>query len=272
MLAMNRVLLFVALLLLACAQSGGRFTNTLPSGDAFDVVLARRPGPGDDPPPPTEPFRVTPVAPIEEIRCRIDGTKPPVETGRDAPPELVDVARLDPRVRLDVRYATDRNFLGVPVYPEGRVLLQRPAAEALLRVRARLEPYGFGLLLHDGYRPWRITKLFWEAVPPESRSFVADPSRGSRHNRGCAIDLSLFDLKSGRPLPFPSDYDAFTEAAHPDSNAGTPLARWRRDLLRAAMEAEGFHVNTREWWHFDYQSWERYPILDIPFDAVPALP
>ena len=171
-------------------------------------------------------------------------------------------------LRLDIRYATAANFTGRPVYDEARAFLQRPAAEALARAAGRLAGEGYGILVFDGYRPWRVTKLFWEVTPADKHDFVADPKKGSRHNRGCAVDLSLWDLATGEEVEMPTPYDDFTDAAYPDSPAGTPESRARRALLRSAMEAEGFTVYKYEWWHFDYRDWQLYPILDIPFSAI----
>jgi zinc D-Ala-D-Ala dipeptidase len=183
-------------------------------------------------------------------------------------PDLVELVTLDPTMKLDVRYATARNLIGRPVYSQAKAFLQRPAAEALVRVHRALKGQGYGLLVFDGYRPWSVTKIFWEATPPEKRTFVADPAVGSKHNRGCAVDLSLFDLKTGREVEMPSAYDEMTERSHPDYQGGMPEQRARRDLLRKAMEREGFTVYPNEWWHFDYKAWHRYPILDVPFDQV----
>ena len=146
--------------------------------------------------------------------------------------------------------------------------LQGPAAEAVLRVHKKLSLMGYGLMLFDGYRPWSVTKLFWEITPEDKRMFVANPKNGSKHNRGCAVDLTIYDLKTGRPLPMPSDYDEFTERASPDYEGGSEEERRNRNLLRALMEEEGFIVNANEWWHFDFKDWERYDIYDIPFDEI----
>jgi len=194
---------------------------------------------------------------------------PPVEDGRFRTPELVEVAKLHPGFKLDVRYATAKNFLGRAVYPEARVFLQKPAARALVRAQAKLEKKGYGLVLFDGYRPWSVTKIFWDAVREDQKQFVADPSKGSRHNRGCAIDLSLYDLKTGREVVMPSAYDDFTERAYPNYAGGTPEAQRLRDLLREVMESEGFSVYPTEWWHYDYKDWGDYAILDLPFSALP---
>ena len=101
-------------------------------------------------------------------------------------------------------------------------------------------------MIFDGYRPWAITKLFWEVTPPDKRKFVADPAKGSKHNRGCAVDLSIFDLKTGAPLPMPSSYDEFTERASPNYDGGTAEETGNRELLRKLMEEEGFTVNPNE--------------------------
>lgn len=193
---------------------------------------------------------------------------PPREAGTFRKPDLVELTTLDPTLRLDVRYATANNFVGRPVYREARAFLQRPAAEAVLRAGARLREQGYGLLVHDGYRPWSVTKLFWDLTPPAKRDFVADPAKGSRHNRGCAVDLSLYDLATGQPVEMPSDYDDFSKKAHPDFTGGTEEQRLHRDRLRAAMEAEGFTVYEVEWWHFDHEDWREYPLLDLPFDRL----
>src|SRR5207249_1580883 len=140
-------------------------------------------------------FRIKPVRPIDEIRREALKSSPPAETGAFRKPDLVDLAALDPRIKLDVRYATTDNFMGVPLYTSARVFLQRPAAEALLRPHRALAGRGYALLISDGYRPWYVTKMFWEATPAPQRVFAAAPSKGSRHNRGCAVDVTLYDLK-----------------------------------------------------------------------------
>jgi D-alanyl-D-alanine dipeptidase len=180
----------------------------------------------------------------------------------------VELAPLDQAIHLDIRYATANDFLGTPVYSQARAFLQRPAAEALLRVQQKLKPLGYGLLIHDAYRPWYVTKIFWDATPPEGKIFVADPAQGSRHNRGCAVDLTLYDLATGKPIEMPGTYDEMSPRSFPDYPGGTSLQRWHRDLLRRAMESEGFTVYEAEWWHFDYKDWKEYPILNVPFEKL----
>ena len=192
----------------------------------------------------------------------------PVEIGQFRQPDLVELVRLDPTIKLDIRYATKNNFLGKAVYKQPRAFLQRPAAEALVRVNQSLRRVGFGLVVFDGYRPWSVTKAFWDAMPEDKKIFVADPKKGSRHNRGCAVDLSLFDLKTGAEVRMPSEYDEMTERAHVNYECATAEAKRLRELLRAAMSAEGFAVYEPEWWHYDYKDWKEYPIINIKFSEI----
>ncbi len=178
---------------------------------------------------------------------------------------MIELTKLDNTIKLDIRYATDDNFVGQKVYPEARAFLQTPAAEAVVRVHRALAVDGLGLVIFDGYRPWTITKLFWEVTPEDKRKFVANPERGSKHNRGCAVDLSIFDLATADLIAMPSGFDEFTERASPDYPGGTVEETTNRDMLRRLMEAEGFSVNPNEWWHFDFKDWESYAILDISF-------
>jgi len=193
---------------------------------------------------------------------------PPRETGDFLQTDLVELVKIDPTIHLDIRYATADNLVGRPVYMQARAFLQRPAAEALVRVNAALKKDGYGLLVFDGYRPWAVTKIFWDVTPPGKREFVADPAKGSKHNRGAAVDLSLYSLATGREVTMPSVYDEMSPRAYPSYAGGTQAERDARDRLRRAMEAEGFTVEPNEWWHFNYSDWARYPILDVPFAAI----
>ena len=213
-------------------------------------------------------YHVTPAQPVSELREKALALSPPAETGPFHKSDLIELAALDPAIHLDIRYATANDFLGTPVYTQARAFLQRPAAEALLRVLHKLKPLGYGLLIHDGYRPWYVTKIFWDATPPEGKIFVADPAQGSRHNRGCAVDLTLYDLKTGQPIEMTGGYDEMSPRSFPNYPGGTSLQRWHRDLLRRAMESEGFTVYESEWWHFDYKDWREYGILNIPFEKL----
>jgi CubicO group peptidase (beta-lactamase class C family)/D-alanyl-D-alanine dipeptidase len=213
-------------------------------------------------------FHVHPLKPVDELRRDALAAQPPKESGDFLKPDLVELVKLDPTIKLDIRYAGTRNFLSSPLYRQARAFMQRPAAEAVVRASQKLHALGYGLLIHDAYRPWYVTKMFWDAVPDADHIFVADPSKGSRHNRGCAVDLTVYDLKTGSPVPMVSTYDEMTERAYPFYPGGTSLERWDRTLLRHAMEDEGFTVYEDEWWHFDYQDWKKYPILNVPYEQI----
>ncbi|ODT00372.1 MAG: D-alanyl-D-alanine dipeptidase [Gemmatimonadetes bacterium SCN 70-22] len=203
---------------------------------------------------------------MDQLRSEALAARPPVEEGDFRPSDLVELTTLDSTIRLDVRYATDRNFLSVPVYTQARAFLQRPAAEALVRAHRKLKSLGYGLLIHDGYRPWYVTKMFWDGTPEDKHTFVADPAQGSRHNRGCAVDLTMYDLRTGEPVVTTGGYDEMSDRSYPDYPGGTSRQRALREILRSAMEGEGFTVYEAEWWHFDYQDWRRYRIGNQRFE------
>jgi D-alanyl-D-alanine dipeptidase len=194
--------------------------------------------------------------------------QPPRETDSFQRSDLVELTRLDPTIRLDIRYATAQNFMGRMLYPQARAFLQRPAAEALIQVNTELRPLGYALLVFDGYRPWRITKQMWDHTPAAKREFVADPRKGSRHNRGCAVDLSLWDIAADKEVAMPGEYDEMSPRSYVAYTGGTPARRAARDLLRAHMEGHGFTVLPAEWWHFDFKDWKSYPIQDVPFEQL----
>ncbi len=194
--------------------------------------------------------------------------KPPVEKKDFKDSDLVELVQLDSSIHLDIRYATKNNFIGKPVYKEARAFLQRPAAEAVIKVNAELKKRGYGLLVFDGYRPWSVTKMFWDATAEKDKEFVADPKKGSRHNRGCAVDLSLYDLKTGKEVTMTGDYDEMSERSYKDYKGGTAEQRTIRDLLITTMETNGFLGLKNEWWHFDFNGWEVYKIENIPFSRI----
>jgi len=213
-------------------------------------------------------FKIRLEKPVDILRKQALADHPPAETGDFRKPELVELTSLDPTIKLDIRYATVNNFLGTPVYTQPRAFMQKPAAEALLRAHRKLKELGYGLLIHDSYRPWYVTKIFWDATPDDKKIFVADPAQGSRHNRGCAVDLTLYDLRTGKAIPMTGVYDEMSERSYPGYPGGTALERWHRELLRRYMEDEGLWVYPFEWWHFDYQEWRKYPILNSKFEDL----
>lgn len=189
----------------------------------------------------------------------------PAELSAGRAPDLVELEDVGSQLKMDLRYATADNFTGRTVYPAARAFLQRPAAEALQRAGRRARDKGYGLLVLDAYRPWSVTRMFWDSFPTH-RAYLADPLQGSRHNRGCAVDLTLFDPATGKEIPMPSAYDDFSQRAHPSYEGGSEQERAARDLLREIMEAEGFTVYENEWWHFDYRGWRDYAVLDRPIE------
>jgi D-alanyl-D-alanine dipeptidase len=227
------------------------------------VIYNRRPfdAPGDF-------FHITPLKTVPELRSAALASHPPAETGNFRKPDLIELNQLDPTIKLDIRYATARNFLGAPLYLQARAYMQRPAAEAVARASQHLHQLGYGLLIHDSYRPWYVTEMFWQGTPADKRKFVANPAKGSKHNRGCAVDLTLYNLKTGDPIRMTGGYDEMSERSYPFYPGGTSNQRWHRDLLRHVMESEGFTVDGNEWWHFDYKDWPQYPILNLTFEDL----
>jgi len=205
-------------------------------------------------------FKIKPLRPVEELRREALAATPPVERGDFLEGDLVELNTLDSSIKYDIRYATTNNFMDAVFYAQARARMQRPAAEALVRAHRKLKERGYGLLIHDAHRPWYVTKMFWDATPEAQRQFVANPANGSRHNRGAAVDLTLYELSSGQPVQMVGGYDEFSERSYPDYPGGSTRQRWLRELLRAAMEAEGYQVYEFEWWHFDYGDWRRYRI------------
>jgi CubicO group peptidase (beta-lactamase class C family)/D-alanyl-D-alanine dipeptidase len=240
-------------------DADGRATKV----EAAGVVFPRRKGDGEA----GETFKIKAERPLDQLRKEALAATPPGEPGLFLKPDLIDLATLE-GLKFDIRYATTNNFLSTPFYASAKAYMQRPAALALERVQGKLKDNGYGLLIHDAYRPWFVTKMFRDATPSKFHTFVADPRKGSRHNRGCAVDLSLYDVKTGKPVEMVSGYDEFSDRAFPDYPAGTSRQRWHRDLLRRTMEAEGFTVYEEEWWHFDYKDWKKYPILNLTFEQL----
>ncbi|WP_419190014.1 serine hydrolase [Stieleria marina] len=247
---------------------GLKFTRT-PDGratevNAAEVVFKRREVGTKD----GETFKIKPVKPIDELRAKALAANPPVEQGDFREANLTELVQLDPTIKLDIRYATTNNFTGAVFYKQPKAFMQHPAAEAVVRANARVRSRGLGLLINDAYRPWHVTKMFWDATPGDLKDFVANPANGSRHNRGCAVDLTLYDLKTGEPIQMVAGYDEFSPRSFPMYPGGTSRQRWYRDLLRRTMEAEGFTIYEFEWWHFDFGDWKKYRIGNVTFEEI----
>ncbi|MFH1254060.1 MAG: D-alanyl-D-alanine dipeptidase [bacterium] len=180
---------------------------------------------------------------------------------------LIEIKKINPTIKLDIRYATANNFTGKVIYPSAQCFLEKEAALALDAVQKELNAKGYGLKIFDGYRPLSVQKIFWEIYPDEK--YVANPAKGSKHNRGTAVDLTLIDIKSGKELKMPSEFDEFSSRAnrnYPKMDNAT--AKHNCKLLESIMEKHGFIGLTSEWWHFDYKNWKKYPIQDISFTEL----
>lgn len=179
---------------------------------------------------------------------------------------LVALQDIIPAVVLDIKYAGEENFMKKKMYTQAAAYLRLPAALALQAVQQELSAQGLGLKVFDAYRPYRVTVAFYEQT--KDTVYVASPWKGSRHNRGCAVDLTLIDLKSGSELAMPTSYDAFVPQAHTDYQDLPEEIRKNRDLLKAVMVKHGFLVYPDEWWHFDYKDWSDFELLDIVFEDL----
>jgi D-alanyl-D-alanine dipeptidase len=183
--------------------------------------------------------------------------------------ELIDLTKFIPGIVLDIRYATTNNFTGEQIYNLARAYARKPVAEALKKIQDDLREQGLGIKIFDAYRPYKATVKFYEVY--RDTTYVASPYRGSRHNRGCALDLTVINLKSGHELQMPTGYDSFKKEAWPSSPVQDPVIRKNRDLLIRAMQKHGFRVNSSEWWHFDFVGWQQYEVLDIDFEDLEGL-
>ena len=181
----------------------------------------------------------------------------------DSNSKLVEIAKYIPNIKLDIRYAGTNNFSGRAVYDQARAFARLPVVKALAIVQQDLNTRGLGLKIYDAYRPYAVTVKFFEIAT--DKNFVANPKTGSRHNRGCALDLTIIKLKSGKELKMPTPYDSFLpEAASVFTGLPRRVIR-NRDLLKELMIKHGFSILLNEWWHFDFNDWKRYDLTDIPF-------
>lgn len=179
---------------------------------------------------------------------------------------LVEIKKYIPGIALDIRYATTNNFTHKVMYPQARAFARLPVVMALKGVQDELKTKGLGLKIYDAYRPYSITVKFYETAL--DTNFVADPRKGSKHNRGCAVDISVINLKTGKELEMPTGFDSFSKKAAANYPDLTPLQIANRELLKSTMQARGFKVIATEWWHYDFNGWAKYPLLDVPFATI----
>ncbi len=184
---------------------------------------------------------------------------------RNSDNALVDLGKI-PGIVLDIRYATSNNFTRQAIYPSAKAYLRKPVAEALLAIGKELKIKGMGLKIFDAYRPYAVTLKFYEVYP--DTNFVASPRKGSRHNRGCAVDLTLIDLKTGLELPMPTPFDDFTEKSGHAFMDLPPETIRNRNILKEIMVRHGFDLYVSEWWHYDFKGWRNFALMDVPFDAL----
>jgi zinc D-Ala-D-Ala dipeptidase len=180
--------------------------------------------------------------------------------------ELIDLEKFVPGLVMDIRYATTNNFTNEKIYNMARAYARKPVAEALKKIQEELKPQGLGIKMFDAYRPYKATVRFYEVY--RDTTYVASPYRGSRHNRGCALDLTLIDLKTGEELKMPTGYDSFKKEAWPSTPVSDPLIRKNRQTLIDIMEKHGFRVNGSEWWHYDFRGWKSFEVMDIDFEEL----
>src|ERR1700761_4436307 len=188
------------------------------------------------------------------------------EVKADPNKQLVEIKKIIPQIQLDIRYATTNNFTHHIMYKQARAFARLSVVMALKDVEDELQKQGLGLKIYDAYRPYAVTAHFYEVTP--DTNFVADPHKGSKHNRGCAIDLSLIDLKTGKELDMPTPFDSFSRKASANYAKLPKQEIDNRALLKSVMESHGFRQLSTEWWHFDFNGWAGYPLLDIPFSAI----
>ncbi len=212
---------------------------------------------------------VAPPVPKQEPVPNIYGT-PQTRSQSYAHPKygMVELIAAEPQLALDIRYATTNNLMGKALYSGARAFLVTDAAAALFAAQDSAHADGYDLMIYDAYRPLSVTRAMWAATPRHLRNYVANPAKGSKHNRGAAVDLTLHDRNTGKPVLMPSDFDDFSMRAHRDFQGASGEALANRARLERYMVAAGFRPMSNEWWHFDFIGWEKYPILDVSFDEL----
>ncbi len=215
-------------------------------------------------------FYITPIKEISELKKIALKSRPPSIDSIKSHLRLTDLSLFDNEFKLDIRYASSNNFMRSKFYESERAFLNSEAAENLINATKELKKFGYGIVVFDAYRPWYITKMFWEGTPDNLKHFVADPEKGSSHNRGCAIDIGLYDLESKENIEMISGYDEFTERAYVNYSGGTTNQRYLRDLLIEVMEKNNFSVYENEWWHFNYNNCKS-GIMNLSFSDIDSL-
>ena len=215
-------------------------------------------------------FYIIPIKEISELREISKNSNPPILDSLDSHKKLVDLKKLDDEFQLDIRYASTNNFMRSKFYKNERAFFNMSAADRLIEAKNDLKELGYGIIIYDAYRPWFVTKMFWEGTPENLKHFVANPENGSSHNKGCAIDIGLYDIETGESIVMISGYDEFTERAYPNYMGGSKNQRDIRDMLIQVMERNDFTVYEYEWWHFNYNQCDS-GIMNYSFEELDSI-
>ena len=215
-------------------------------------------------------FYIIPIKEISELREISKNSNPPILDSLDSHKKLVDLKKLDDEFQLDIRYASTNNFMRSKFYKNERAFFNMSAADRLIEAKNELKKLGYGIIIYDAYRPWFVTKMFWEGTPENLKHFVANPENGSSHNKGCAIDIGLYDIETGESIVMISGYDEFTERAYPNYMGGSKKQRDIRDMLIKVMERNDFTVYEYEWWHFNYNGCDS-GIMNYSFEELDSI-
>ena len=215
-------------------------------------------------------FYIIPIKEISELREISKNSNPPILDSLDSHKKLVDLKKLDDEFQLDIRYASTNNFMRSKFYKNERAFFNMSAADRLIEAKNDLKELGYGIIIYDAYRPWFVTKMFWEGTPKNLKHFVANPENGSSHNKGCAIDIGLYDIETGESIVMISGYDEFTERAYPNYMGGSKKQRDIRDMLIHVMERNDFTVYEYEWWHFNYNGCDS-GIMNYSFEELDSI-
>ena len=215
-------------------------------------------------------FYIIPIKEISELREISKNSNPPILDSLDSHKKLVDLKKLDDEFQLDIRYASTNNFMRSKFYKNERAFFNMSAADRLIEAKNDLKELGYGIIIYDAYRPWFVTKMFWEGTPENLKHFVANPENGSSHNKGCAIDIGLYDIETGESIVMISGYDEFTERAYPNYMGGSKKQRDIRDMLIQVMERNDFTVYEYEWWHFNYNACDS-GIMNYSFEELDSI-
>ena len=215
-------------------------------------------------------FYIIPIKEISELREISKNSNPPALDSLDSHKKLIDLKKLDDEFQLDIRYASTNNFMRSKFYKNERAFFNMDAANRLIEAKNELKELGYGIIIYDAYRPWFVTKMFWEGTPENLKHFVANPENGSSHNKGCAIDIGLYDIETGESIVMISGYDEFTERAYPNYTGGSKKQRDIRDMLIQVMERNDFTVYEYEWWHFNYNECNS-GIMNYSFEELDSI-